>query len=68
LKTVILPKRNADDLDDVPAEVKDAMKFIYAETVDDVLKSALESVVSDGKKKTTTKKAKTNGKSNARRR
>jgi ATP-dependent Lon protease len=68
LKTVILPKRNADDLDDVPAEVKDAMKFVYAETVDDVLKAALESDTSDGKKKTTTKKAKAHVKSNARRR
>jgi ATP-dependent Lon protease len=70
LKTVILPKRNADDLDDVPDEVKEAMKFVYAETVDDVLKSALESNTPDGKKKTTTttKKAKANGKSNARRR
>ena len=68
LKTIILPKRNADDLDDVPAEVKDAMKFVYAETMDDVLKFALENGTTDGKKKTTVKKAKSNGKSAARRR
>jgi ATP-dependent Lon protease len=68
LRTVILPKRNADDLDDIPEEIKDEMKFVYAETVDDVLKSALESGHTDGKKKTTTKKAKANGKSTARRR
>ena len=68
LKTVILPKRNADDLDDVPQEIKDSMKFVYVETVDDVLKSALESDQANGKKKTTTKKAKANGKSTARRR
>ena len=68
LKTIILPKRNADDLDDVPDEIKDSMKFIYVETVDDVLKSALETEQKNGKKKTTTKKAKANGKSNARRR
>jgi ATP-dependent Lon protease len=42
LKTVILPKRNEQDLDDVPDEVKQSMKFLLAETVDDVLKAALE--------------------------
>jgi ATP-dependent Lon protease len=68
LRTVILPKRNADDLDDVPDEIKDTMKFVYVETVDDVLNSALENGTSDGKKKTTTKKAKSNGKSTPRRR
>jgi ATP-dependent Lon protease len=43
LKTVILPKRNDVDIDDVPDEIKQEMKFIFAETVDDVLASALES-------------------------
>lgn len=43
LKTVILPKRNSQDIDDVPDEIKQSMKFIFAETVDDVLASALES-------------------------
>ena len=42
LKTVILPKRNEFDLDDVPEEIKKKMKFIYADTVDDVLNAALE--------------------------
>jgi predicted ATP-dependent protease len=42
LRTIILPKRNEQDLDDVPDEIKKSMKFIYAETVDDVLESALE--------------------------
>jgi ATP-dependent Lon protease len=41
-KTVILPKRNKLDLDDVPDEVKKAVKFIFAESVDDVITSALE--------------------------
>jgi ATP-dependent Lon protease len=39
--TVILPKRNAPDLDDVPEEVRKVMKFILAEHVDDVLQAAL---------------------------
>ena len=42
LSTVILPKRNKFDLEDVPAEVRNSMTFIYAETMDDVLKTALE--------------------------
>jgi ATP-dependent Lon protease len=42
LKTVILPKNNEPDLEDVPEEVKQAMKFIFAESVDDVLAAALE--------------------------
>jgi ATP-dependent Lon protease len=42
LKTIILPKRNEQDLDDVPDEVRRSVKFIYVETVDDVLSAALE--------------------------
>ncbi|OQY29192.1 MAG: hypothetical protein B6I38_08505 [Anaerolineaceae bacterium 4572_5.1] len=42
LKTVILPKRNEVDLDDVPDEVKKSMKFVFVETVDEVLDAALE--------------------------
>jgi ATP-dependent Lon protease len=42
LKTVILPKRNESDLDDLPEEVRKSMKFTFVETVDEVLKAALE--------------------------
>ena len=42
LKTVILPKRNEYDLDDVPEEIKKKIHFIFAETVDEVLEAALE--------------------------
>ena len=42
LKTVILPKRNEFDLDDIPEEIKKKMQFIFAETVDDVLNASLE--------------------------
>ena len=41
IKTVILPERNLDDVQDLPQEVKDAMTFIPARTLDDVLKVAL---------------------------
>jgi ATP-dependent Lon protease len=42
LSTIILPKRNELDLDDIPEEVKKSMKFIFVDTVDEVLKAALE--------------------------
>ncbi len=42
LRTVILPKRNEPDLEDVPDEVKQSMKFVFAESVDDVINAALE--------------------------
>jgi len=42
LTTVILPKRNEQDIDDVPDEIRESMKFVFAESVDDVLEAALE--------------------------
>ncbi len=42
LRTVILPKRNRFDLDDVPEEIKNDMKFVFVETMDEVLDAALE--------------------------
>jgi len=43
LKTVILPVRNEADLEDLPDEVRQGMSFVFAESVDDVLKASLES-------------------------
>ena len=37
LKTVILPKRNEVDLDDLPDEVRDSLKFVLAERVEQVV-------------------------------
>jgi ATP-dependent Lon protease len=42
LSDVILPERNRGDLDDVPEEVRDAMSFHFAMTIDEVLNEALE--------------------------
>jgi ATP-dependent Lon protease len=42
LKEVILPARNEGDLDDVPQQVRDEIEFHIAETIDDVLRRALE--------------------------
>jgi ATP-dependent Lon protease len=41
LTTVILPKRNEGDLEDVPEAVRSKMKFIFAERVQDVVDAAL---------------------------
>ncbi len=41
LTEVVLPERNGPDLEDVPEEVRDAMTFHLAATVDDVLAPAL---------------------------
>jgi ATP-dependent Lon protease len=42
IKTVILPQLNEADLEDIPEEVRKQIEFVYADTVDDVLKAALE--------------------------
>ncbi|MBM4243405.1 MAG: endopeptidase La [Deltaproteobacteria bacterium] len=40
--TVILPKRNEKDLEDVPENVRGEIRFAFAEDIDDVLAVALE--------------------------
>ncbi|GIW43637.1 MAG: Lon protease [Candidatus Binatia bacterium] len=42
IKTVILPKRNEKDLEEVPEAVRKEMNFIFVETIDEVLRYALE--------------------------
>ena len=41
IKTVILPKENKKDLDEIMDEIKDGMQFVLAETMEDVLQTAL---------------------------
>lgn len=41
IKTVIIPKANEGDLDEVDEKVKSDLEFIFAETADDVLRAAL---------------------------
>jgi ATP-dependent Lon protease len=41
INTVILPKRNEPDLDDIPEEIRKRLHFVFAERVDDVFASAL---------------------------
>jgi ATP-dependent Lon protease len=42
VKTVILPQRNEADLEDIPVEVRQALSFVFVETMDEVLNAALE--------------------------
>jgi ATP-dependent Lon protease len=42
LTDVVIPERNRGDLDDVPEEVREAMSFHFAMTIDEVLAVALE--------------------------
>jgi ATP-dependent Lon protease len=47
LKEVILPKRNEGDLEDVPEEVRKDIAFHPVETVDEVMRLALEPAAAD---------------------
>jgi ATP-dependent Lon protease len=42
IKRIILPERNRKDLIDVPEQAKKDIEFVFASTMDDVLKAALE--------------------------
>jgi ATP-dependent Lon protease len=44
LTTVILPKRNGKDLEDVPAEVRGTMNFILVDHIDEAIDAGLRSV------------------------
>jgi ATP-dependent Lon protease len=50
---VIVPRRNKKDLEDIPKYIKKDMEFIFADTMDQVLKVALKG---GGKAKTTARK------------
>ena len=41
IMTMIIPKENEKDLDDIPKNLRKDMKFILAETMDDVISTAL---------------------------
>ncbi len=48
IKTVIIPKDNKKDLENVPKAVKSKIKFIIADKVDDVLQNALIGEIEHG--------------------
>ncbi len=41
IKTVMLPKRNEKDLEDVPAEARQKLEFVFLERVEDAVKTAI---------------------------
>ncbi len=61
INTVIMPKRNSKDMDDLPKYIKKDMEYIFVETMDDVLKTALKTP-----KRTASKKKKAAKKSSKR--
>jgi ATP-dependent Lon protease len=53
IKTVVLPKRNMDDLDELPEDVRNDLKFVPVEQIDEVLSVAVKKapqIEPDGKK------------------
>jgi ATP-dependent Lon protease len=57
IKTVIIPKRNEKDLDDIPEEARNSIKFVLADCVDQVFEAALR----DGKRRVTVQHSKRSG-------
>ncbi len=48
LKRVMLPARNRKDFDDIPEEVRQQLKFVWLERVDDAVSAALEPGAAQG--------------------
>jgi ATP-dependent Lon protease len=47
LRTIILPRRNERDLDDIPPELRSELTFVLADRVEEVLEAALEPQASE---------------------
>jgi ATP-dependent Lon protease len=50
LKTIVLPKDNKKDLEEIPAKVKKDIKFVFVEHMDEVLKIVLKTKGKERKK------------------
>jgi ATP-dependent Lon protease len=51
IKTVMLPKRNEKDLEDVPAEAREKLEFVFLEKVDDAIRAAIGELPAPGERK-----------------
>jgi ATP-dependent Lon protease len=51
IKCVMLPKRNEKDLEDVPAEARAKLEFVFLERVDDAVKAAIGELPGAGERK-----------------
>jgi len=52
IKTVILPERNEKDLTEVPESAKNGIRFVFVETVDDMLQKVFDSAAPESTDKT----------------
>jgi len=50
IKTVMLPKRNEKDLEDVPAEARQKLEFVFLERVEDAIRAAIGELPTRAKK------------------
>ena len=50
IKTVVMPKKNEKDLEEIPEDVKKELKFIFVEHMDEVLKEVFVNKRGGGKK------------------
>ena len=48
IRTVILPRHNERDLEDVPAEVRGALRFVFVDDAADVVRQALSETPAGG--------------------
>jgi len=51
IKTVMLPKKNEKDLEDVPAEARAKLEFVFLERVEEAVKTAIGELPKAGEKK-----------------
>ncbi|MBI3016763.1 MAG: endopeptidase La [Deltaproteobacteria bacterium] len=56
IKTIILPAKNKNDLEDIPAEIKRKISFKLVDTIEEVFDLALMDVTIDSTQKTTEEK------------
>ena len=52
ITTVMLPARNRRDLEDIPADAREQLTFVWLETVDDAIRIALEPAAQASAEKT----------------
>jgi len=51
IKTVMVPKRNEKDLEDVPAEARDKLQFVFLDKVEDAIRTAIGELPQPGERK-----------------
>ncbi|MCK6499506.1 MAG: endopeptidase La, partial [Nitrospira sp.] len=67
LSTVILPKRNKKDLEEIPKHLLKGIELVFVETVDDVIKAALRRTAARPARRTSKKPAEKSARSTPKR-